>query len=366
MSRRGTNIFKRKDGRWEGRYISGRYDDGRAKYSSVYAHSYIECSSKLNEAKIKRLPVAKNMTVNELFNGWLLARKNSVKESTYVTYRNIYDCYVKDKLGGFKVNSINAYSLNLFVDELLTTDGKRGHPISPTTVQSVLMILRSVFKYGGSEYGIDDPTKNMAAPRSDRSEITVFNTDEINSLKRTADTQNTYELGILLCLYTGLRIGEICALTWKNIDLDNEIIMVRHTLSRIKNPDGEPKTIIIIDTPKSRNSSRDIPLPDHLCTVLIKMKSLHNDEDYFLTGTDHYIEPRSYQYHYKKLLKTANVPFRKFHNLRHTFATSCIKKGIDVKTVSELLGHSSVKITLERYMHPDMKTKKEQLAGLYE
>ena len=135
---------------------------------------------------------------------------------------------------------------------------------------------------------------------------------------------NSYELGIVLCLYTGLRIGEICALTWGNIDTKNAVLSVRHTLPRIKNPSGNSKTKIIITEPKSRKSIRDIPLPPNMLGRLSKMKQHRNDNDYFLTGRNRIIEPRSYQYHYERLLKAADVPYIKFHSLRSTFATTCI------------------------------------------
>ena len=364
--RRGENIFKRKDGRWEGRYICGRHEDGRAKYRSVYAHSYQECSKKLLKAKMRKLPTNRSMTVSELFNAWLLSRKSFVKKSTYAAYMAMYDHYVQEKLGGIKVNMVNSYLLNTFANDLLNIESRRGLTLSPNTVQVVLIMLRSVFAYGESEYGIDDPAKNLSMPKCDIHEIEIFSRVEVGEIKAAVDMNSSYDLGVLLCLYTGLRIGELCALRWENIDPDNALLKVRHTLSRINNPNNEPKTIIIIDVPKSRRSVRDIPLPVCMLGHLTEMKKAHNDNDFFLTGTPKYTEPRSCQYRYKKLLERAAVPYRKFHSLRHTFATSCIKKGVDVKTVSELLGHSSVKITLERYMHSDMDTKREQLAGLYE
>ena len=366
MSRRGENIFKRRDGRWEGRYISGRRADGKAKYTSVYAHSYAECSAKLLNAKMHRLPVSGVMTINELFNAWLLARKNAIKESTYATYMNLYNSYVSEKLGGHKVSMVTSNMLDRYADDLMNSESKRRARLSAATVQSVLIMLRSMFDYAEMVYGFTDPAKNLNLPRSEALEISVFSDEEVRRIRSAADMNNTYELGIVLCLYTGLRIGEICALTWGNIDTENAVLSVRHTLSRIKNTAGDPKTKIIITEPKSRKSIRDIPLPQNLLERLSEMKRNSSDNDYFLTGSNKIIEPRSYQYHYEKLLKSANVPYRKFHNLRHTFATTCIKKGIDVKTVSELLGHSSVKVTLERYMHTDMELKREKLAGLYE
>lgn len=172
--RRGENIFKSKDGRWEGRYICGRYDDGRAKYRSVYAHSYLECSKKLSKAKMRKLPTNRSMTVSELFNAWLLSRKNSVKKSTYAAYMAMYDHYVQEKLGGVKVNMVNSYLLNTFANYLLNSESRRGLMLSPTTVQAVLIMLQSVFAYGESEYGIDNPAKNLSMPKCDIHEIEIF------------------------------------------------------------------------------------------------------------------------------------------------------------------------------------------------
>jgi len=163
-----------------------------------------------------------------------------------------------------------------------------------------------------------------------------------------------------------MRIGEICALKWSDIDMNAELISVNKTLYRISNPAGNnPKTIILIDSPKSKKSVRKIPIPTFMIYRLSKIKENCNSEDYFLTCTCKFIEPRSYREHYKSFLRSANIPYRNFHVLRHTFATECIRCGIDVKTVSELLGHSSVKITLDRYVHSSMDDKRRQLQKLY-
>ena len=188
----------------------------------------------------------------------------------------------------------------------------------------------------------------------------------MNAIRKYAINSNISELGILLCLYTGMRIGEICALKWSDIDLNTQLISVNKTLYRIKNPAGNnPKTIIIIDAPKSRNSIRKIPIPPFMITRLSDMKNNCFADSYFLTCSNNHTEPRAYRERYKNFLKSVDVPYRNFHVLRHTFATECIRCGIDVKTVSELLGHSSVKITLDRYVHPSIEDKCRQLQKLY-
>ena len=365
MSRRGENIFKHKDGRWEGRFIYERRETGKAKYRSVYAHSYAECSNKLRNAKNDMRPICSPMIVSELYEAWLLSRKNSIKITTYANYRYLFDHYVYNKLGKKQVESLSATLLDRFIDELMLSGGKNDHAVSAKTVRDIAVMLKSVFKYGEQEYMLINHMRNVKLPKSKTAEVEVFPSEDIIKIRSTI-CETTYETGILLCLYTGLRIGEICALKWKDIDLSANIIMVRKTLTRVRNPTNtNPKTIVIIDTPKSKKSVRDIPIPTFMISMFSDLKSYHSDEDYFLTGSQRYTEPRTYSTKYKRFLKRIEVPHRNFHVLRHTFATECIRHGIDVKTVSELLGHSSVKITLEKYVHSDIELKRSQLEKLY-
>lgn len=366
MSRRGENIFKRKDGRWEGRFISGYMDNGKAKYSSVYAYSYVDCSQKLQLAKVDILPKNNPITVSELFAVWLASRKNSIKQSTYVSYRTMYQNYIAMSFGDMRVDRVTSFMINRYVSELLKCGRNDGGGLSSRSVQAILIMMKSVFAYGETEYRLDDPAKNVSLPKSEHKEIEVFTSFEMDLIRKNALCNDCHILGILLCLYTGLRIGEICALKWEDIDLVNQVIHVRKTLQRIKNPNGaNPKTIVIIDEPKSANSIRDIPIPTFMLSLLAKIKRNINSDCYFLTCALNYTEPRTYQYRYKTFLKHIGVPYKNFHVLRHTFATECIRLGIDVKTVSELLGHASVKITLERYVHSNMDMKRKQLEKLY-
>lgn len=366
MSRRGKNIFKRKDGRWEGRYISSYMENGRAKYSSVYAYSYVECSQKLQLAKVDLLPKNDPITVSELFSVWLASRKNSIKSSTYVSYRTMYQNYIAAPFGDMRVGRVTSFIINRYVSELLECGGDDGKGLSSRSVQAILIMMKSVFAYGETEYKLDDPAKNVSLPKSEHKEIEVFTGVEMAKIRQNALCDDCQILGVLLCLYTGLRIGEICALKWQDIDLVNQVIHVWKTLQRIKNPNGiSPKTIVIIDEPKSAKSIRDIPIPTFMLSQIAKIKRNVNPDCYFLTCSLNYTEPRTYQYRYKTFLKHIGVTYKNFHVLRHTFATECIRLGIDVKTVSELLGHASVKITLERYVHSNMDMKRKQLEKLY-
>ena len=366
MSRRGDNIHKRSDGRWEGRYISSRDEGGKAVYSSVYARSYADCSEKLKLARCGLLPVSNPITVSELFSAWLLGRKNTVKQSTYASYNNLFVSYISEPLGGKRVESLNAFMLNRFTDDLMTLGGRNGQGLSPVTVQAVMILLRSVLEYGAKEYELPNPAKNISLPKAENAEITLFTPFEAARIKAAALRGDSYDLGILLTLYTGLRIGELCALTWGDIDITGQIVHINKTLFRIANPQGTaPKTVVVIDSPKSKSSVRDVPLPTFMLTALARLKRNQPDSNYFLTCSPGYTEPRSYALRYRAFLKRLNIPYRKFHSLRHTYATECIKCGVDVKSLSELLGHSSVKITLERYVHSDMELKRRELEKLW-
>lgn len=367
MSRRGENIFKRKDGRWKGRYISSYTANGKAKYLSVYSRTYAECSQKLQLAKVDLLPKNAPITVGELFAVWLANRKSCIKPSSYVNYLTMYQTYISDRLGDIRVDKLSSFMISCHITDLLKCGRVNGMGLSSKSVQAILIMMKSVFKYGETEYNLKDPAKNIPLPKSAHREIEVFTITEMLKIRSNALCDNCLHLGILLSLYTGLRIGEICALKWKDIDIAEQVIHVRKTIQRIKNPDPTPpKTVVIIDDPKSSRSIRDIPIPTFMLSMLADIKLNMCAENYFLTCSLKHTEPRTYLYSYKKFLEHIGVEYRNFHVLRHTFATECIKRGIDVKTVSELLGHASVKTTLERYVHSNMDMKRKQLEKLYE
>ncbi len=366
MSRRGENIFKRKDGRWEGRYKNGCKDNGKTKYSSVYARTYSECSRKLQAAKNKQISGNNPITVGQLFEHWLESRKNSVKQSTYMHYRILYDNHIKLRFENIMAEAVSPFLINRYVSELFDCGGADGKGLSANTVQAVMIILKSLFAYGEKIHNLPNPTKLITLPKVESDEPETFTKSEIEKLRLNGLFGDISSLGVILCLYTGMRIGEVCALKWSDIDLNSQLISVNKTLQRIKNPYGDsPKTIVIIDKPKSSKSVRKIPVPTFMLMRLAELKKHTSPDSYFLTCSMKYTEPRAFQERYKKLLKSLDIPYRNFHVLRHTFATECISCGIDVKTVSELLGHSSVKITLERYVHTSMDNKRRQLEKLY-
>ena len=188
---------------------------------------------------------------------------------------------------------------------------------------------------------------------SEQSVLTEYLLDDMDFIK----------LGIYLSLFTGIRIGELCALKWENINLYEKMLYVKKTMQRIQTYDMLQKTKVIISSPKSACSLREIPLPDFLCNMLKKYKRA---DDYFLLSgsVQEYVEPRALQYKFKKIIKDCGLTDVNFHALRHTFATRCVEAGFEIKTLSEILGHSSVKITLDRYVHSSMELKRKNMEKL--
>ncbi len=363
MSRHGDNIFRRKDKRWEGRYICGRTENGRARYKSVYAHSYAECRQKLDAHQTAAEFRGRRMTVSQLFEIWLESRKNSIKMSTYTGYRTLYTNHIKSVLGGLPCESITAEMLNKYAADLIESGNVFGGELSANSVKAVMIVIKSMFNYGSCEYGYTNPAQKLALPKAVTKEITVFDDNEIITLRGLAASGDQMLMGIVLCLCTGIRIGEVCALKWLDIDLDNKVMHIGGTLQRIKNPTGgTPKTLVTITEPKSRKSIRDIPIPAFLLPVLEKLQ--RSGDCYFLTASPNFTEPRTLSFKYKKCLNDLGIKYRNFHCLRHTFATKCIRAGVDIKTLSELLGHSSVQITLDRYVHSDLEVKRMQIEKL--
>ena len=238
-----------------------------------------------------------------------------------------------------------------------------GGGLSPKTVRDVIIVLKAVFGYAHNEYGFADPTENIRLPRIDKGcgEQTVFErTERIKLEYHLMHNQSKTNMGILLCLYTGLRIGELCALKWHDIDLANGQVSVTKTIQRISSDDGT--TELAVGSPKSVSSVRDVPIPEFICKELLNFKGISNT--YILSGCGTPVEPRTMQNRFKAVLKQCGLPDRNFHSLRHTYATMCIEKGFDPKALSELLGHADVSITMNRYVHSSAEMKKRYVSRL--
>ena len=308
----------------------------------------------LNIRKMKK----KNMKFGELANKWLDVKKLNIKESTYSHYVYYISKYLIPEFEDYKIKKLSSYNFNKFVE-------KKSETLSPKTVRDIICILKSILYFAEDECECDIKIKKIVSPKLNQEPLTILNKREKTKLEKYCLKENTLEsLGIIICLNTGLRIGEICALKWENIDLEKRELKVKSTLQRIYTP-GKNRTKIIIDKPKTKTSVRVIPITTKIYDILIGLKDQYFVSDFFLTGTsDSYLEPRRYRIKYQRILEECNMKKYKFHILRHTFATNCIEVGMDIKTLSEILGHSSVEITLNRYVHSSYKIKKKYLEKL--
>lgn len=371
MSRRGDNIHKRKDGRWEGRYKNGRNEFGKIKYSSVYGKTYGEVKEKLsailrNEKK-EKISAENDKSFQEILLLWKNVNKIKHKGATELKYDYLIEKHILPKLGKCKISKISTIFINDFINnELKNGRINNDGALSASYVKTIILIINSVLKFAQVEGFCNSVPTIMFDLSTDKKELRILNNEERIRLKKISmkDTDVT-KLGILITLYTGMRIGEICALTWNNIDLESKIIHVRATISRIKNTDLNKNnaTTLIIDKPKTKSSVRDIPICSELFPILYDM-SKKAKSDYVVSDSSSFISPRTFEYRFHKVIDTCEIKPINYHILRHTFATQCVESGIDVKTLSEILGHSNVSITLNTYVHPSIESKRIQLEKL--
>jgi len=371
MSRTGENIYKRKDGRWEGRYIRERVD-GKARYGVVYARSYREVKSKLEEAKEqirkKKLPTAKAGKVADVGNRWLSEAAVSLKESSVNKYEDILHCYILPEFGESELSEITNQQLINFANSLLSGGGARGQGLAPSTVAEVLSAMNGIRVYAMQKnYTVAFSTECVSLKKN-QVDIRVFSLEEegrlLGYLQENLDLP---ALGIMLCLFTGIRLGELCAMKWDDISIPEKKMFVSKTMQRLRcNAAAEHKTEVRILEPKSMSSIRTIPLPDIMMEFL---EAAYIPGAFLLTGKDNrFVEPRTMQNHFKRIIAACDIENANFHATRHTFATRCIELGFDVKSLSEILGHASVAITMNRYVHPSMALKRENMnrfSGLF-
>jgi len=366
MPRKGENIYKRKDGRWEARYIH-HYESGKAKYRSVYADTYAEARVRRQE----QLSTPENYlakgskklgTYAEIANLWLGEIRMTVKESTYTRYYRIVETYLLPKLGEEKLVKIDLTRMNSLIQEFLTTGGQRRKGLSAKTVGDILCVWKSIWDFG-AERGYPCPDlKGLLRPQKSMSKIKILSEDSQKEIeKELLRSGDLTSLGIVFTAFTGIRIGELCGLTWGDLDLKNGVAYIRRTVERIADldPGQARKTKVIISEPKTENAVRSIPLPRFLTAYLTERKA--QNDCYLLTGTPKFIEPHNCYIRYRRFLARNGMEEYSFHALRHTFATRCVEEGFDIKSLSEILGHSNVATTMSFYVHPTMQMKRNQM-----
>lgn len=292
----------------------------------------------------------KKIKFNNLIEEWLQYKKTTIKESSYLNYKFIIETNIRKEMGEKNLDELLKYNFNLFVQKLM-------EKLSNKTVKDIMTVLKSILKYAEVKYDINFKISLISTPAQISNEVEVFNDKDRKKMEKYCiNSKDLRDVGVLISLYAGLRIGEVCALKWSDIDFEKRCIKVNHTLQRVYVNKKETK--ILYDRPKTKKSIRTIPMARILYDKLKVLSKDYDEDTFVLTGDKkRYYEPLGYRYIYKRLLDRCDIEYKRYHQLRHTFATRCIKVGMDVKSLSEVLGHANVSITLNIYVHSSFETK---------
>lgn len=348
MSKKGSNIYKRKDGRWEARYVKAVDSDGKKKYASLYAESYRKAREKqlYFMQNLNLSSKQTNITMYALMHEWLDNISLTVKKSTYQKYESLIRNHIfSEPIGNIQVRFLNSKYVNSFAAERLSV-------LSEKSVNDILVIINLALSYAEEMYNI--PKIKIRYLKESEKEVRVLSIPEQKRLEAYLTTDmDIYKFGVLLALYTGIRIGELCALRWEDIGA-NEIIISK-TMHRVKSGLG---TVVEVTNPKTKSSNRIIPLPSFFIPFIEQYRSF----GYVLkTHKGTAAEPRLMQQKFVKYIENCGLSKTNFHALRHTFATRCVEAGFDIKSLSEILGHSDVKTTLNRYVHSSFEQKEKNM-----
>ena len=298
--------------------------------------------------------------ISQIADLWKEEKRQFVKKSTFAANSLIVETHLQPAFGN--LTAVTEKDVQDFVLQ------KLNGGLSQKTIKDMLIVLRMILKFGAKKnYCVYAPIDVIFPTDRERQELEVLSIANQKKIMRFVEENFTFRnLGIFICLSTGIRIGEICALTWDDIDTDNGVIHIRKTIQRIYvKENGIKKTELLIDTPKTATSMRDIPMIKDLYEILKPLKKVVNNDYFVLTNEATPTEPRTYRNYYKKLLDKLGIPPIKFHGLRHSFATRCIESKCDYKTVSVILGHSNISTTLNLYVHPNYEQKKKCIDKMF-
>jgi len=298
--------------------------------------------------------------ISEVINLWKADKKQYVKKSSYAAYLLLIENHLLPVFG--EKNEIEETEVQAFVFQKLDSG------LSQKTIKDILIVLKMILKFGAKKKLVSYTPFDIQFPTvREKQNLEVLSRMHQKKVMNYIQEHFTFRnLGVYICLSSGMRIGEVCALTWQDVDTDNGVISVNRTIQRIYViEDGSRKTELILDTPKTKNSIREIPISKDLLRILKPFKKIVNPSFFVLTNDAKPTEPRTYRSYYKSLMKELNMPDLKFHGLRHSFATRCIESNCDYKTVSVLLGHSNISTTLNLYVHPNMEQKKKAIEQMF-
>ena len=367
MPKKGENIHKRKDGRWEARVIDFYKTNGKPHQKSLYGKTYTEVKALKKDFELhkdkhitnKGIIISKNMT--DICVEWYNKRKIKLKYSSQTEYYRTVHNHIIPYFKDISPKEITSKTVQKFIDDKYDN----GNGLSAKTICDKVTLLLQIIKYAEKEkyisaFDYDD----ICLPKIEASDFRILTPTEEEKLDSYLKNNLTLEnFGIILTKETGIRIGELCALKMGDIDIEKGTLTINKTIQRVKNLDenATSKTKIIITAPKSKKSIRVIPLPDSITNMAKNLYKNYSQDTYILTGTAKYIEPRLLQKRFKKLMEELEIKNITVHSLRHFFATKAVENGFDVKSLSEILGHSSVRFTLEKYVHSSFELKRKHM-----
>ena len=368
MARRGENIYRRRDGRYEGRYVLGRNANGKTKFGYIYGRRYSDVHKRL---LLKRAALQENRglfadgrrTLCQWMERWLQTEvAGSVKDSSYQACLRQYHRHIAPTIGRLEITAITQADVHGFLSEL------RAAGLAGNTVKGVFRLLKAALKFAVEEGVLRrDPCRKIRLESAEWKEQRVLSRGEQGALQEAAQTSEG--LPALLALYTGMRLGEVCALKWTDIDWERRTISVRRTAQRVARSgrgdgrgDGH-RTIVTIGTPKTKRSRRVLPVPEFVLTLIKRLMGSGTSEFVFGSGARP-AEPRTVQRRFGRLAERLGLTGVHFHTLRHSFATRMLELGADVKTVSVILGHSSIQTTLDVYAHSSLEWQRSAMERL--
>jgi integrase len=344
------HIYLRSDGRYEARYATGKDNMGRTRYSAVYAKTLDEVREKLTTvlSVVVILPEKKSERVTDTIDKYLTTESIRLKPSTVCVYRNYLKNYIAPYFGDMTVNKLTQEVLQDFVKKQI------DNGLSAIVVQSVFNLLKSAVTGQNQIWSV-------VLPKVVKHQAEFLSLPEQKLLEATAKQYGgeTY-LAIMLCLYTGIRIGEVIGLRYEDIDFEKKTIAVKRTIQRINVDGAKKKTELVALPPKSLSSNRVIPMPDFIAKLLKE----YQPRGFILSNTEQPLEPRTLQYRFKRIVAAAGIRDLNFHTTRHCFAARALEQGFDVKTLSEIMGHSSAAITLTKYGHISDECKRRHMDSL--
>ena len=360
--KRGNNIYKRKDGRWEARYIRERMPSGKIRYGYCYGRTYTEAREKLLQKQKEQKPVIERSAISQqnfsyFSDLWLKENMLVFRPSTCAKYRSCIEHYLNPQLGSLSLRALTAERIQMLSSTLLYEK-----KLSAASVRINLTVLKEILRYINKAVP-SFPIPSFDYPKGERREMRVLSVPEQKLLeKHLMKPVHRFELGIIIALHTGMRIGEVCGLKMNDISFLSRTINVRRTVQRLTTLDeqGNSSSPLLVGSPKTDMSLRQIPMSDEL-TKLLKDYWHEDGEAFILTGNTKIPDPRKLQYRLSVITGSCGLKDVHFHTLRHTFATRCIEAGCDARTLSELLGHSDISTTMNKYVHSSMELKRKQI-----